>query len=227
MQFSIIIPVLNEETVLESTLQHVQQCASGYNHELIIVDGGSHDRTVGIAQRYGRVIHSVRGRARQMNTGAASASGTILLFLHADTKLPDGAFTSILQALTIQQTVGGAFRLSFDSSHWLYHYVALGTNIRSRLFRVFTGDQAYFIRTSSFQAIGGYPDQPLMEDVEIIARLRRVGRVVLLPLAVTTSARRHEHIGLLRSVFFMWYLRMLYHFGTSPARLQRMYSDIR
>ena len=101
------------------------------------------------------------------------------------------------------------------------------TNLRSRLRTIFTGDQAYFMRATSFRAIGGYPDQPLMEDLEIITRLRTIGKVVLLPQYVTTSARRHEKIGLMRSVLFMWYLRTLYKFGITPAQLQRMYLDVR
>jgi hypothetical protein len=99
--------------------------------------------------------------------------------------------------------------------------------MRSQIRKIFTGDQAYFIRASSFRAIGGYPDQPLMEDLEIMVRLRKIGRVVLLPQYVTTSARRHQKIGLMRSVLLMWYLRTLYRFGTSPEQLQRMYLDIR
>jgi hypothetical protein len=103
----------------------------------------------------------------------------------------------------------------------------LTTNLRSRIRKIFTGDQAYFVRSTSFNTIGGFPDQPLMEDLEIITRLRNTGKVVLLPQYVTTSARRHEKMGLARSVLFMWYLRTLYRFGTSPAQLQRMYVDVR
>lgn len=225
MRFSIIIPVLNEEIVLEGQLAHLtRQCAG---RELLIVDGGSNDATVSIAQKYGHVISSDRGRATQMNAGAAVATGEVLIFLHADTRLPDDAFEAIERALHSPRVVGGAFRICFNCDLWPYRLVAFTTNLRSRLRTLFTGDQAYFIRASSFQAIGGYPDQPLMEDLEIINRLRKIGKVVLLPQYVTTSARRHEKIGLARSVAFMWYLRTLYRFGVSPARLQRMYLDIR
>lgn len=230
MRFSIIMPVLNEEAILDKHLAYlVKQCAS-YDCELIIVDGGSHDHTAAIAQGYGKVIHSPRGRATQMNNGAKVARGDILLFLHADTRLPDNALTAIEQAFntpTTSNIVGGAFRVCFNCDQWLYRLVAWATNLRSRTRTIFTGDQAYFIRATSFQAIGGYPEQPLMEDLEIIKRLRTIGKVVLLPQYVTTSARRHEKVGLLRSVLFMWYLRLLYKFGVSPAQLQRMYFDVR
>ncbi len=227
MRYSIIMPVLNEEAVLEQYLLPLtQQCAS-HEYELLIVDGGSTDATVTIAERYGTIIHSTRGRATQMNCGAKAARGNILLFLHADTLLPNNAFDAIEQALASPKVVAGAFKLCFNCDKLLYKLVAFATNLRSRITNVFTGDQAYFIRAESFRAIGGYPDQPLMEDLEIIARLRTIGRVVLVPSYVTTSARRHEKTGLLRSVLFMWYLRTLYKFGTSPLRLQQMYLDIR
>lgn len=227
MRFSIIMPVLNEELVLDAQLtQLARQCAQ-YECELLIVDGGSSDRTTAIAQHYGRVIEAQRGRAAQMNVGAAVASGDILIFLHADTLLPGDALSVIEKALAAPQVVAGAFRVCFNCSHWPYRLVAFTVNLRSQIQKIFTGDQAYFIRTTSFRQIGGYPDQPLMEDLEIITRLRKTGRVILLPQYVTTSARRHEKMGLMRSVLFMWYLRTLYKLGTSPERLQAMYLDIR
>ncbi|HWS83411.1 MAG TPA: TIGR04283 family arsenosugar biosynthesis glycosyltransferase [Ktedonobacteraceae bacterium] len=227
MHFSIIVPVLNEEAVLEHQLAHLTRQCAQYDCELLIVDGGSHDSTIAIAKRYGQVICAPRGRAIQMNTGAAAASGDVLIFLHADTQLPDDAFSAIERVFTSSKVVGGAFRLRFDDDLWRYRLVACVTNLRSCLRTLFTGDQAYFMRATSFQAIGGYPDQPLMEDLEIISSLRKIGKVVLLPQYVTTSARRHQNIGLMRSVLFMWYLRMLYQFGVSPMRLHRMYIDVR
>jgi rSAM/selenodomain-associated transferase 2 len=227
MRFSIIVPVLNEEAVLEEQLEHLTRQCVGYDCELLIVDGGSRDATVSIAKRYAQVICSPRGRATQMNAGANVAGGDVLIFLHADTRLPDDAFYAIERALSAPHVVGGAFRICFNCDLWPYRLVAFTTNLRSRVRTLFTGDQAYFIRTTSFRTVDGYPDQPLMEDLEIINRLRKIGKVMLLPQYVTTSARRHEKIGLMRSVLFMWYLRTLYRFGVSPAQLQRMYVDIR
>jgi len=227
MYFSIVVPVLNEEVVLEEQLVHLTGQCSDHHCELIIVDGGSDDSTVAIGERFGRVLISRRGRATQMNAGAAAARGEVLIFLHADTRLPDDAFDVIERALTSPKVAGGAFRVCFNCHLWSYRLVAFITNMRSRTRTIFTGDQAYFVRATSFRAVGGYPDQPLMEDLEIILRLRKIGKVVLLPQYVTTSARRHEKIGLLRSVLFMWYLRTLYKFGVSPVQLQRMYIDVR
>ena len=227
MRFSIIMPVLNEEAILVPQLTRLlHQCAQE-DYELLLVDGGSTDRTVEIGRRYGRVLTAPRGRASQMNAGAAVAKGNVLLFLHADTELPDTVFPAIEQALAAPEVVAGAFRLCFNCDRLPYRLVALTTNLRSRIFGVFTGDQAYFIRATSFQEVGGYPDQPLMEDLEIITLLRQIGGVVLVPYYVKTSARRHESMGLLRSVLFMWYLRTLYRFGVSPGRLQIMYGNVR
>ncbi len=227
MRFSIIMPVLNEEAVLEQQLCQLARVCAPYNCEVLIVDGGSTDQTVAIAQRFGQVISSPRGRATQMNRGAAVATGDIFIFLHADSTLPDDAFESIERACAAPGVVGGAFRLCFNCSQLAYRLVAFTTNLRSRWCGIFTGDQAYFVRAESFGAIGGFPDMALMEDLEIITRLRTIGRLVLLPDYVTTSARRHMKAGLVRSVLFMWYLRTLYKFGVSPEQLQRKYVDVR
>jgi rSAM/selenodomain-associated transferase 2 len=227
MRFSIILPVLNEEAGIEEHLLRLSTQCAHHDCEILVVDGGSEDATVVLAQRYARVLQALRGRARQMNAGAKMAQGEILLFLHADTQLPEDALSRIEQALQDSEVVGGAFRICFNCEQWQYRIVAFCANLRSRLLHVYTGDQAYFIRAGSFRKIGGYPDQELMEDLEIISRLHRLGRVVLLPHYVVTSARRHEKLGLLRSIVFMWYLRALYRFGVSPAYLRQAYTDIR
>jgi len=227
MRFSVIMPVLNEAAVLEHALLSLTQQFAHCEYELLVVDGGSTDASVAIAERYGRVISSARGRATQMNNGAKVAQGEVLVFLHADTHLPNDAFDAIEQALAKPTIVGGAFRLRFDCDQLPYRFVASVTNLRSQFTKIFTGDQAYFIRSQSFRAVGGYPEQPLMEDLEIIARLRTIGQVVLLARHITTSARRHKQTGLLRSVLLMWYLRTRYMLGTSPTRLQQLYQDIR
>ena len=227
MRFSIIMPVLNEEAVLEQQLCRLVQVCAPHDCELLIVDGGSDDATVAIARRFGRVISSPRGRATQMNRGAAEATGDTLLFLHADSMLPDDAFPAIERACVAPGVVGGAFRVCFNCSQLAYRLVAFFTNLRSRWRGIFTGDQAYFVRAESFRAIGGFADIALMEDIEIVTRLRRIGRLVLLPHYVTTSARRHRQNGLARTVLFMWYLRTLYRFGVAPEQLQRKYVDVR
>src|SRR5260370_34014808 len=227
MRFSIIMPVLNEEAEMENQLAHLTRQCVHNDYELLIVDGGSSDGTVAIAQRYGQFICSRRGLPTQRNAGPAIASGDFLIFLHADTRLPDDAFCAIERAFASPNVVGGAFRLCFNCECWPYQLVAFTTNLRSRLRTLFTGDQAYFIRTSSFTAVDGYPDQPLMEYLEIITRLQKIGKVVLMPQYVSTSARRHNNIGLLRSVLFMWYLRTLYKLGVSAVQLQRIYLDVR
>ena len=227
MRFSIILPVLNEEATIESQLLQLNTRCAHHDCEILVVDGGSCDGTVMLAQRHAQVISAKCGRATQMNAGAQVASGKILLFLHADTILPQDALFRIEEALKQPGVVGGAFRMCFNCHQWPYRLVAFFTNIRSRMLNVYTGDQAYFMWARSFQAVGGYPEQELMEDLEIITRLRKQGHLVLLPQYVVTSARRHEQIGLVRSVFFMWYLRMLYRFGVSPAQLRVMYMDVR
>src|SRR5215469_8430805 len=172
MHFSIIMPVLNEEAVIEHHLGILINQIARYDCELLIVDGGSTDHTVEIANHFGRVISSQRGRAAQMNCGAHAASGETLLFLHADTLLPDNAFDAIESTLKAHDVVGGAFRICFNCDVWAYRLVAFITNLRSRFGKIFTGDQAYFVRSKSFHDIGGFADQPLMEDLEIITRLR-------------------------------------------------------
>ncbi len=160
MRFSIIVPVLNEEAVLEDQLIHlIRQCAY-HACEVLIVDGGSHDATVEIARRYGKVIAAPRGRAAQMNAGAAAASGDVLMFLHADSFLPDDAFRAIESALASPGVIVGAFRLCFNCDRWPCTLVAIATNLRSQVRTVFTRDQAYFMRAASFKAVGGIPINP-------------------------------------------------------------------
>src|SRR5258708_19761786 len=168
MRFSIIMPVLNEGAILERQLACLAQQCTHYECELLIVDGGSSDRTVEIARRYGNVITSPRGRATQMNAGAAVASGDVLMFLHADTLLPDDAFCAIEHALSRLQVVGGAFRLCFNCNRWPYRLVAFTPNLLSQVPNIFTIAQAYFVRSSSFNVIAGLPGPPLMGNLEIV-----------------------------------------------------------
>jgi rSAM/selenodomain-associated transferase 2 len=218
---SIIIPVLNEANQIVETLAAARAVAP--EAEIIVADGGSVDGTADLAAHAARVVHAPRGRARQMNAGAAVAHGDLLLFLHADTRLPAGAPAAIAAALRDQKVVGGAFALCFDEPGRLYDLIARTTNWRSLARRSFTGDQAIFLRAGVFRALGGYADVPLMEDLELSARMRQAGEVCLLRPAVLVSARRHRAYGPLRVVAWGWIIQALYALGMPERMLHRLY----
>ena len=189
------------------------------------MDGGSDDATFQVAARFSdvRLLTSPRGRARQMNAGARAAQGDVLLFLHADTWLPDGALTAVSAALEDARVVGGRFDVRFDNPRAILRMIAFFMNLRSRMSGISTGDQAIFVRRHVFEAMGGYSDVPLMEDVELSRGLKRRGRLAALSCRVTTSSRKWEREGALRTMALMWALRFLYTAGVSPARLHRWY----
>ncbi len=220
---SIIIPVLNEASNLRRLLPSLPGKCPGA--ELIVVDGGSSDGTVEVVQQFptARLVASRRGRARQMNAGAREARGNILLFLHADTFLPDGAGDAIQAALADPRIVWGRFDVRLDSPRAIFQIIAFFVNLRSRLTRIATGDQALFVRKAVFAQMGGFPDIPLMEDVELTKRLKRHGDIAILRPPVTVSARKWEREGVLRTILLMWTLRLLYFFGVSTARLHVLY----
>ncbi len=220
---SIIVPVLDEAANLERLLPDLDALCPGA--EVIVVDGGSSDHTTLVVRGRpnARYLVSERGRARQMNAGARAARGDIFLFLHADTRLPAGAAAAIARALADPAVVGGRFDVRFSSPRWPFRLIAAFMNWRSRLTRVATGDQAIFLHRAAFEILGGYPDIPLMEDVELSARLKRLGEIRRLRLKVTTSPRKWEQDGILRTVVLMWTLRLLYFCGVDPVRLHRWY----
>lgn len=225
MNISVIVPVLNEEKSIAATLQALARLQP---YETIVVDGGSQDRTAEIAAEFGvKVIPSERGRARQMNRGAREASGDVLLFLHADTRLPSTAFSDIAGAMGDPRYVGGRFDVELDGKHWLLPLVGRLISYRSRLSKVATGDQAQFARRAVFQRMGGFADIPLMEDIAFCRTLKRLGEVACLRSRVVTSARRWEVDGVWRTIFRMWTLKLLYLTGVSPARLKQFYADTR
>jgi len=189
------------------------------------VDGGSGDATTAVAARFSRVrlLESPRGRARQMNAGARAARGEVFLFLHADTRLPDGALAAVEAAIKEPGVVGGRFDVRFDNPRAVFRMIAWFMNLRSRWSGISTGDQAIFVRREVFEAMDGYPEMPLMEDVELCRRLKRRGRQVAVRLAVTASARKWEREGALRTILLMWALRFLYMAGVAPERLHRWY----
>jgi rSAM/selenodomain-associated transferase 2 len=225
MAVSVIVPTLNEEAVLAPTLQRARQAGV---REIIVVDGGSTDATVAIARQLADVVISVPpGRAGQMNAGAQRARGTTLLFLHADTLVPDGFATLALAACARPGAVGGRFDVTLQPTSLLIRLTGELMNWRSRLTCIATGDQAIFIRREVFNRLGGYAPIPLMEDVDLSRRMKRAGRTVCLSERVTTSARRWQKNGVVRTIVLMWSLRLLYFLGASPHRLQRVYQHTR
>ena len=222
---SIIVPVLEESASLTAALRPL---VTEPDVELIVVDGGSRDGTVDVARQFtDKVFLGARGRANQMNVGAQQSRGDILLFLHGDTALPPSALEEVRRALLDDTVAGGAFRLRFASSRRALQLIAWGANLRSRFFGLPYGDQALFMRRSVFELIGGFPPWPLMEDVDLVGRLKRVGRLVLLPEAVTTSARRWEHEGVLWTSVRNSLLLLAFRLGFSPAWLSQWYRVVR
>ncbi len=225
LSISVIIPVLNEELTIEALLESLLRLKPD---EILVVDGGSLDKTRELAAALGvRVISCARGRARQMNEGARLARGAVLLFLHADTRLPESAFFDIRGAMQSPSNVGGRFDIALDGAGWVLKWVGAMISLRSRLSGVATGDQAIFVRREVFTRLGGYPDIPLMEDVALSRALKRAGKVVRLKSRVITSARRWQTEGVWRTIFKMWALKLLYLLGVSPFRLKRFYGEPR
>ncbi len=221
-QLSIIIPVLNEADSIAPTLQSLASLRSR-GVQVIVVDGGSLDDTVARASPLAdHVLDSANGRARQMNAGAAVATGTTLLFLHADTRLPTGADLQALAAV-LRGAVWGRFDVSIEGTLPMLRVVGALMNLRSRYTGIATGDQAIFVRADSFARVGGFPDQPLMEDIEISKRLKQLAPPACLRARVVTSGRRWETYGVWRTILLMWYLRWRYWRGESPEQLKRAY----
>lgn len=220
---SIIVPVLDEAARIQAALGALAP-ARAAGHEVIVVDGGSRDATAGMAAPLAdRVIASPRGRARQMNAGAAIASGDVLLFLHADTQLPAGAVDTLVAGLQASARAWGRFDVRIDGAHPLLRLVAATMNARSRLTGIATGDQAMFVRRDAFRALGGFPDIALMEDVAFSAAAKRISPPLCLRDRVVTSGRRWEKHGVVRTMLLMWWLRLRFFLGASPERLRRIY----
>ncbi|BCX81929.1 hypothetical protein MIT9_P1511 [Methylomarinovum caldicuralii] len=215
---SIVVPMLDERAQLPALLDHLDAFAA--EAEILLVDGGSGDGGPAYARHRGfRVLDAPRGRARQMNAGAAATRGEWLLFLHADTRLPAGALGQIRWS----GRRWGRFDVRIAGrSPWLA-VVAAMMNLRSRLTGIATGDQAIFVRRNAFEAVGGFPDQPLMEDIELSRRLKRLGPPACLPGPALTSGRRWEENGVWRTIVLMWSLRLAYWLGADPKTLAARY----
>jgi rSAM/selenodomain-associated transferase 2 len=218
---SIIIPVLNEAKQLPKLLD-IQNAASGV--EIIVVDGGSQDETVEIALTKGvKVIQSEAGRAIQMNTGAAIATGDILLFLHADTQLPDQFDRMIRETVSNPATIAGAFELKIASDLPGLRWIERGVNWRSRYLQMPYGDQALFLRRNTFETFKGFPELPIMEDFELVRTLRQHGIISIVPASVITSGRRWQKLGVLRTTLINQLVILAYFLGVSPYRIRQWY----
>jgi rSAM/selenodomain-associated transferase 2 len=219
--FSIIVPVLDEARAIEAALAPLQPWR-GSGVEVLVVDGGSRDATTVLAVPLAdRVIAAPRGRASQMNAGARASTGETLLFLHADTVLPADALDAVGEAM--ERSSWGRFDVAIAGADPMLALVACAMNLRSRLTGIATGDQAIFVSRAAFEAAGGFPAIPLMEDVALSRALRRHGRPACLRQRVLTSGRRWERHGTLRTIVLMWRLRLAYAFGADPHRLARRY----
>ena len=221
---SVIIPILNEAKILDKTLSQLHTELG--HHELIIVDGGSSDNSVCIAEKYGAVIASERGRAKQLNTGAAAATGDILLFLHADVWLEPGALAAVETALSAGY-IGGGFRQKIDGRSILYRPIERAGDIRGKYLKVFYGDSGIFLARADFEKIGGFPDVPILEEMEFSKCLRKLGKTTLVVPHIHLSARRWETRGIIRTTVNNWLITFLYFLRVSPERLAELYQHIR
>jgi rSAM/selenodomain-associated transferase 2 len=219
---SIIIPVLNESSLIQSTLEPLLLTPSV---EVIVVDGGSIDNTLERAQAAGaKVLTAAQaGRAHQMNEGAAIAQGELLLFLHADTQLPRDYLSQVQSLLALPLVVTGAFSLKIDAPGLAYRLLEKGINLRSRLFSLPYGDQAIFLRAERFKAIGGYKPLPIMEDYAFIQQLKRQGKIAIASSSVLTSSRRWQKLGIARTTLTNQLIILAYFFRISPDSLARWY----
>lgn len=218
----IVVPVLDEAQTLALRLQALQVFRQR-GARVVVVDGGSQDDTLAIAKDHADLaLLAPRGRAAQMNAGAATCPADVLLFLHADTALPDNADVLVRRA-TLGPFFWGRFDVHIDSPRPLLRLVSWMMNLRSRWTGIATGDQALFVRHDLFRQIGGFPELPLMEDIAISRALKQHGRPACLKERVTTSARRWERHGVWRTIFLMWRLRAAYFFGADPRQLAIQY----
>lgn len=227
LSLSVIVPVWMEASGIEACLRALTPLREA-GHEVIVVDAGSPDGTADLARPLcDRLVESSKGRAAQMNAGAEVATGNVLLFLHADTRLPDNALDELTWFLRNEPT-WGRFDVRLSGHRALFRVIAWFMNRRSRLTGICTGDQAIFVRRDLFEALDGFRDQPLMEDVELTVRLSKVSRPWCIKSAVVTDSRRWEKLGPWRTIFLMWRLRWRYWRGESPESLAQAYrSDVR
>lgn len=221
-KISILIPVLNEAFQIQKNISNLQ---SEPNIEIIVVDGGSQDRTVALARELGVkvIVSSVAQRANQMNFGAAEATGDIFLFLHVDTQLPTGYAAIIKNTLSQPGTIAGAFELAIDSQQKSFRFVEKMVNLRSRFFTLPYGDQTIFLKAAVFHEMGGFANLPIMEDFEFVQRLKTQGKIGIAPAKVITSARRWQKLGVFKTTLINQLIILGYYLGISPIKLARLY----
>jgi len=228
MKLSIIIPVLNEEKALPSCLKALKEGGPFLpEHEVIVADGGSTDKTCRIAKEFAQVIQAPRGRAAQMNEGAKVAKGEWLFFLHADSQVTPKSCRKLAQIIQENKLIGGCFSQKIDHPNPVYAYLAWTGNVRARITKVFYGDQAIFVRKDIFDKLGGYPAIPIMEEVVFTRKLREVGPVAVQREKTISSPRRWEKLGILKTTLLYFKVCRGFAKGIAPEKLKEIYLDIR
>ena len=224
---SVVVPVLNEAAALPALLDHLAQLDGLW--EIVVCDGESTDATTDVVETHRAqpaLVRAARGRAAQMNAGAATARGDVLLFLHADTRLPDGAYAELARALADTTVLGGNFTLRFDGGDRFSRILGAWYALQRRT-HVYYGDSAIWLRREAFDRVGGFRALPIMEDYDLVRRMERAGRTACLPGPAVTSARRWKRLGLPRTIASWIVIRWLFVAGASPARLARLYPNVR